>query len=160
MVFHKLEFVIKSSATAVVLIAAVTVHSLITPSTELYSSTLSTTHPSINRLNTEKDFTIENVKNGSPTWCANFHSSIDEFPRDFFTEEQRLHGAVIVHLILSFYGFLFITFVCQDYFLPSVLYICIDLGLSPDVAARLSGHLHAPPVRVPIIHNIIIIPTV
>lgn len=134
MVFHKLEFVIKSSATAVVLIAAVTVHSLITPSTELYSSTLSTTHPSINRLNTEKDFTIENVKNGSPTWCANFHSSIDEFPRDFFTEEQRLHGAVIVHLILSFYGFLFITFVCQDYFLPSVLYICIDLGLSPDVA--------------------------
>ncbi|CAH1738953.1 unnamed protein product [Aphis gossypii] len=123
-----------SSATAVVLFAAVTAHSLITPSTELFSSTSSTTHPSINFLNTGKYFTIENVKNGSPTWCANVHRSIDEFPRDFFTEEQRLHGAVIVHLILSFYGFLFITFVCQDYFLPSVLYICLDLGLSPDVA--------------------------
>ncbi|CAI6351467.1 unnamed protein product [Macrosiphum euphorbiae] len=81
-----------------------------------------------------KDFTIDNFKNSSPTSCDNIHRSIDEFPRDFFTEEQRRHGAVIVHLILAFYGFLFITFVCQDYFLPSVLYICLDLGISPDVA--------------------------
>ncbi|XP_060850054.1 sodium/potassium/calcium exchanger 3-like isoform X1 [Rhopalosiphum padi] len=128
MMFRRL----KSSATAVVLLAAVAAHTLNTP--VVHSNTTSTTRPAINRLNPGKDFTIENVKNSSPTVCANVHRSVDEFPRDFFTEEQRLHGAVIVHLILSFYGFLFITFVCQDYFLPSVLYICLDLGLSPDVA--------------------------
>lgn len=69
-----------------------------------------------------KDFNKSNL-----TSCENIHRSIDEFPKDFFTEEQRRHGAVIIHLILAFYGFLFITFVCQDYFLPSVLYICLGM---------------------------------
>ncbi|XP_025199815.1 sodium/potassium/calcium exchanger 1-like isoform X2 [Melanaphis sacchari] len=125
---------LKSSATAIVLLAAVATHTFIIPTTVVHSNTSSTIRPDINHLNPEKNFTIENFKNSSSTLYANVHRSIDEFPRDFFTEEQRLHGAVIVHLILSFYGFLFITFVCQDYFLPSVLYICLDLGLSPDVA--------------------------
>jgi len=93
----------------------------------VYDNTFYIKYLLIVNLFSEKNFTIENVQNGSPTWCANIHRSIDEFPSDFFTEEQRLHGAVIVHLIFSFYGFLFITFVCQDYFLPSVLYICLGM---------------------------------
>ncbi|XP_022178299.1 sodium/potassium/calcium exchanger 3-like [Myzus persicae] len=129
---------LKSSAIAVVLLAAIVAHTLVTPTdnvaTEDHSNSTSTARPVVNYLDPGKDFTIENFKNSSPTKCPNIHRSIDEFPSDFFTEEQRRHGAIVIHLILAFYGFLFITFVCQDYFLPSVLYICLDLGISPDVA--------------------------
>lgn len=51
-------------------------------------------------------------------------ASIDEFPGDFFTPEQRLHGAIICHLIIGFYCFVLIAFICNDYFLPSVFCIC------------------------------------
>ncbi|KAL4121700.1 hypothetical protein QTP88_014161 [Uroleucon formosanum] len=130
MMFRKL----KSSITTVLLFSAIASLTLVTPTNVAHSSTTSTTRPDVNHLDPGKDFIIDDFKNSSPTSCPNIHRSIDEFPRDFFTEEQRRHGAVIVHLILAFYGFLFITFVCQDYFLPSVLYICLDLGISPDVA--------------------------
>ncbi|CAH0385573.1 unnamed protein product [Bemisia tabaci] len=60
--------------------------------------------------------------------------SIDQFPPDVFTEEQRAHGAIIVHLCIALYFFVVIAFVCNDYFLPSVYCICQDLHLSPDVA--------------------------
>lgn len=56
--------------------------------------------------------------------CENVRRSIDEFPPDIFSKEQRRHGAVIFHLLVAFYGFLFITFTCHDYFLPSVFCIC------------------------------------
>lgn len=125
---------LKSSITTVLLLSVVTSPIFVTPTNVTHSSNTSTTRPTITHIDPGQDFTIENVENSNPTSCANIRRSIDEFPRDFFTEEQRRHGAVIVHLILSFYGFLFITFVCQDYFLPSVLYICLDLGISPDVA--------------------------
>ncbi|KAL5242559.1 hypothetical protein ACI65C_009969 [Semiaphis heraclei] len=117
---------IKSSDITVVLLVVIATNVAM----EVYSSRMSTTHhPTGNHLHSGKDFNKSNL-----TSCENIHRSIDEFPKDFFTEEQRRHGAVIIHLILAFYGFLFITFVCQDYFLPSVLYICLDLGISPDVA--------------------------
>lgn len=51
-------------------------------------------------------------------------SSIEEFPPDPFTDEQRIHGAIIFHLIVGFYCFVLIAFVCNDYFLPSVFCIC------------------------------------
>ncbi|XP_008178917.1 sodium/potassium/calcium exchanger 3 isoform X2 [Acyrthosiphon pisum] len=126
---------LKSSITTIVLLLSVVTSSiLVTPTNVAHSSSTSTTRPAVNHIDPGQDFTTDNFKNSSPTLCENIQRSIDEFPRDFFTEEQRRHGAVIVHLILAFYGFLFITFVCQDYFLPSVLYICLDLGISPDVA--------------------------
>ncbi|XP_060867695.1 sodium/potassium/calcium exchanger 1-like isoform X2 [Metopolophium dirhodum] len=126
---------LKSSITTVLLLSVVTSSIFVTPTNITHSSNTSTTRSdNVTHINPVQDFTIEHFKNSSPTSCANIRRSIDEFPRDFFTEEQRRHGAVIVHLILAFYGFLFITFVCQDYFLPSVLYICLDLGISPDVA--------------------------
>ncbi|XKL60420.1 hypothetical protein PGB90_007477 [Kerria lacca] len=68
------------------------------------------------------------------TECPKPEPSIDEFPSDPFTQEQRIHGAIIVHLIVGFYCFVFIAFVCNDYFLPSVFCICQDLHLSHDVA--------------------------
>lgn len=66
--------------------------------------------------------------------CPVRTASIDEFPGDFFTPEQRLHGAIICHLIIGFYCFVLIAFICNDYFLPSVFCICQDLRLSHDIA--------------------------
>lgn len=65
--------------------------------------------------------------NNSSILCEKAHRSIEEFPHDFFTEEQRQHGAIIIHLLVAFYGFIFITFVCQDYYLPSVFCICTGM---------------------------------
>ncbi|KAL4107645.1 hypothetical protein QTP88_017958 [Uroleucon formosanum] len=72
--------------------------------------------------------------NSSTIICENVSRSIDDFPPDFFTDNQRRHGAVVFHFLVAFYGFVFIAFVCNDYFLPSVFCICLDLGISPDVA--------------------------
>uniref|UniRef100_A0A2S2P658 Sodium/potassium/calcium exchanger 5 n=1 Tax=Schizaphis graminum TaxID=13262 RepID=A0A2S2P658_SCHGA len=74
------------------------------------------------------------LNNSSTITCENASRSIDDFPPDFFTDDQRRHGAVVFHFVVAFYGFVFIAFVCNDYFLPSVFCICLDLGISPDVA--------------------------
>lgn len=63
--------------------------------------------------------------NGSAIICENVSRSIDDFPPDFFTDDQRRHGAVVFHFLVAFYGFVFIAFVCNDYFLPSVFCICL-----------------------------------
>jgi hypothetical protein len=62
---------------------------------------------------------------GNSSTCENASRSIDDFPPDFFTNEQRRHGAVVFHFLVAFYGFVFIAFVCNDYFLPSVFCICL-----------------------------------
>lgn len=63
--------------------------------------------------------------NSSTVKCENVSRSIDDFPPDFFTDDQRRHGAVVFHFLVAFYGFVFIAFVCNDYFLPSVFCICL-----------------------------------
>jgi sodium/potassium/calcium exchanger 5 len=50
--------------------------------------------------------------------------SSDEFPSDIFTQEQRLHGAILVHLFVLMYCFTFVAFICRNFFLPSVFCIC------------------------------------
>lgn len=62
---------------------------------------------------------------GNGSACENVSRSIDDFPPDFFTDEQRRHGAIVFHFLVAFYGFVFIAFVCNDYFLPSVFCICL-----------------------------------
>uniref|UniRef100_A0A2S2R4K3 Sodium/potassium/calcium exchanger 5 n=1 Tax=Sipha flava TaxID=143950 RepID=A0A2S2R4K3_9HEMI len=83
---------------------------------------------------TEENDTSTSYGFGNSSTCENASRSIDDFPPDFFTNEQRRHGAVVFHFLVAFYGFVFIAFVCNDYFLPSVFCICLDLGISPDVA--------------------------
>ncbi|XP_050424111.1 sodium/potassium/calcium exchanger 3-like [Adelges cooleyi] len=85
-------------------------------------------------LNDRENFAISNFNSSNLVQCENASHSIDDFPPDYFTDEQRRHGAVLVHILVAFYGFVFIAFVCNDYFLPSVFCICLDLGISPDVA--------------------------
>lgn len=68
-----------------------------------------------------------NFSNSSTIPCKNATRSIDDFPPDFFTDDQRRHGAVVFHFLVAFYGFVFIAFVCNDYFLPSVFCICLGM---------------------------------
>lgn len=60
--------------------------------------------------------------------------AIDDFPRDFFTQQQRRDGGVIVHVILSLYLFVALAVVCDKYFVPAVEKICHALNMSADVA--------------------------
>lgn len=61
-------------------------------------------------------------------------STIEEFPPDFFTDEQRSKGAVVVHFLIAIYMFVALAIVCDDYFVSSLEKICEKLGFSEDVA--------------------------
>lgn len=60
--------------------------------------------------------------------------------KNIFTDEQRLHGAIIFHIIAAIYFFTLLAVVCNDYFLPSVECICDDLAI-PEVR---KNHIQLP----------------
>ncbi|CAG0919524.1 unnamed protein product [Notodromas monacha] len=62
------------------------------------------------------------------------HPAIEDFPSDFFTPAQRVHGGILVHVIIGAYTLLIIAIACDDYFVPSLEGISEALSLSPDVA--------------------------
>lgn len=100
---------------------------------------------------------IRNGVRSSPDIVCDNVTSMDEFPEDFFTskqnpiwnfkwpkylksiilftDEQRLNGAIVLHILAAIYFFTLLAVVCNDYFLPSVECICDDL-LIPKV------HIH------------------
>eukprot|EP00079_Xenopus_tropicalis_P022906 XP_012814928.1 PREDICTED: sodium/potassium/calcium exchanger 5 isoform X2 [Xenopus tropicalis] len=66
------------------------------------------------------------------TLCIASPSS--EFPEDFFTEQERKQGGLIIHFLIILYMFLAVAIVCESYFIPSLEVISERLGLSQDVA--------------------------
>ena len=46
--------------------------------------------------------------------------SNDNFPRDIFTEKERGHGAIILHIIGIIYMFYALALVCDEFFVPSL----------------------------------------
>ncbi|XP_064647651.1 sodium/potassium/calcium exchanger 5-like [Lineus longissimus] len=60
--------------------------------------------------------------------------AIDEFPGDFFSDEIKNQGGIVVHFLISFYLFGALAIVCDDFFVPSLEQISDKLGLQPDVA--------------------------
>ncbi|KAM4614615.1 sodium/potassium/calcium exchanger 3 [Polymixia lowei] len=60
--------------------------------------------------------------------------AIHEFPRDYFTNQERIDGAVGLHVLCAVYMFYALALVCDDYFVPSLEKICERLHLSEDVA--------------------------
>ncbi|XP_027861802.1 sodium/potassium/calcium exchanger 3 [Xiphophorus couchianus] len=60
--------------------------------------------------------------------------AIHEFPRDYFTNQERTEGAVGLHVLCAVYMFYALALVCDDYFVPSLEKICERLQLSEDVA--------------------------
>ncbi|KAG8194171.1 hypothetical protein JTE90_002376 [Oedothorax gibbosus] len=61
-------------------------------------------------------------------------SGIHSFPGDFFTQEQRQTGGVLVHFLILFYACAMIAIVCDCYFIPALEVISDKLKLPPDVA--------------------------
>uniref|UniRef100_A0A8C0F447 Solute carrier family 24 member 3 n=1 Tax=Bubo bubo TaxID=30461 RepID=A0A8C0F447_BUBBB len=51
-----------------------------------------------------------------------------------FTNEDRRHGAVVLHVLCAVYMFYALAIVCDDFFVPSLEKICERLHLSEDVA--------------------------
>lgn len=47
-------------------------------------------------------------------------SGITSFPGDFFTQEQRREGGILIHMMLTAYICAMIAVVCDDYFIPSL----------------------------------------
>uniref|UniRef100_A0A0K8TR74 Sodium/potassium/calcium exchanger 5 n=1 Tax=Tabanus bromius TaxID=304241 RepID=A0A0K8TR74_TABBR len=60
--------------------------------------------------------------------------AIDDFPKDYFTEQERQAGAVVLHVLASLYLFAALAVVCDKYFVPAVEKICHALNMSNDVA--------------------------
>lgn len=61
-------------------------------------------------------------------------AAINEFPEDFFTQDQRARGGVVIHFIISIYLFYALAIICDDYFVPSLECICDVLDMPTDVA--------------------------
>ncbi|KAG8192695.1 hypothetical protein JTE90_009720 [Oedothorax gibbosus] len=61
-------------------------------------------------------------------------SGIHSFPSDFFTQEQRRMGGVLVHILIAAYVCAMIGVVCHGYFVPSLEIISDRLKLPPDIA--------------------------
>ena len=60
--------------------------------------------------------------------------AIDEFPPDFFTQEQRTQGGIIVHILIATYLIFALGAICDDFFVPVLEKICDTLHMSNDVA--------------------------
>ncbi|XP_040016406.1 sodium/potassium/calcium exchanger 4 isoform X2 [Gasterosteus aculeatus] len=60
--------------------------------------------------------------------------AIREFPNDFFTNDERKSGAVLLHIAAALYMFLALAITCDEYFVTSLEKICEKLDLSEDVA--------------------------
>lgn len=56
------------------------------------------------------------------------------FPTDLFTEEERKHGAVVLHMAGVVYMFVALAIVCDEFFVPSLDVIIERLHIPEDVA--------------------------
>uniref|UniRef100_S4R4H4 Solute carrier family 24 member 3 n=1 Tax=Petromyzon marinus TaxID=7757 RepID=S4R4H4_PETMA len=61
-------------------------------------------------------------------------AAINEFPKDIFTNEERKHGGLLLHVFCTMYMFYALALVCDDFFVPSLEKISERLQLSEDVA--------------------------
>nr|XP_042902526.1 sodium/potassium/calcium exchanger 3 isoform X3 [Parasteatoda tepidariorum] len=106
----------------------------------LFSLTITVTSCSTVQIYTEeqdvgylrKDRVLLEVSNTSLIQCI--PSGIDAFPSDFLTQEQRLHGGVVIHFLIMFYICAMIGIVCKDYFIPSLEIISASMQLPSDIA--------------------------
>ncbi|XP_032964915.1 sodium/potassium/calcium exchanger 4 isoform X2 [Rhinolophus ferrumequinum] len=72
--------------------------------------------------------------NGTQTAKNCTDPAIHEFPTDLFSNKERQHGAVLLHIFGALYMFYALAIVCDDFFVPSLEKICEKLHLSEDVA--------------------------
>ncbi|XP_051874236.1 sodium/potassium/calcium exchanger 4-like [Pristis pectinata] len=63
-----------------------------------------------------------------------YSTAIHEFPSDLFTNKERQHGGVLLHITGAVYMFYALAIVCDDFFVPALEKICERLHLNEDVA--------------------------
>lgn len=59
---------------------------------------------------------------------------IEQFPKTFFNQNDRLNGAVMIHLLVVMYMFIALAIVCDEYFVPSLEKICKVFKIKEDIA--------------------------
>ncbi|XP_077514385.1 sodium/potassium/calcium exchanger 5-like [Amblyomma americanum] len=74
----------------------------------------------------------DNVRSDGRPECV--RPSIEDFPADFFTQEERQQGGVILHFIIVIYLCGVLGYICDDYFVPSLEIIAESLNVPSDVA--------------------------
>ena len=52
------------------------------------------------------------------------------------SQEERLEGGIVVHIVAGVYVCVALAVVCHYYFVPSLEAICWHLGIQPDVGGR------------------------
>ncbi|XP_026759986.2 sodium/potassium/calcium exchanger 3-like isoform X2 [Galleria mellonella] len=62
-------------------------------------------------------------------------TSSENFPDGIFNEDQLRKGAFLLYALFGIYTFTLLAIVCNDYFIPSVEFICEDLKIPQNVAA-------------------------
>ncbi|GIY18389.1 hypothetical protein CDAR_250121 [Caerostris darwini] len=60
--------------------------------------------------------------------------SLDEFPDDFFSQEQRMRGGLIVHALIIAYICLMLAIVCDKYFVPCLKVMASYFKVPTDIA--------------------------
>uniref|UniRef100_T1JCX0 Sodium/calcium exchanger membrane region domain-containing protein n=1 Tax=Strigamia maritima TaxID=126957 RepID=T1JCX0_STRMM len=60
--------------------------------------------------------------------------SINDFPNDFLTQQQRLQGGIVFHFVISIFICYALAIVCDDYFVPSLGGISEAFNLPSDIA--------------------------
>ncbi|KAM6083684.1 sodium/potassium/calcium exchanger 3 isoform 1-T1 [Theristicus caerulescens] len=86
-------------------------------------------------LQANEENTTDVPEDGGQPYVRNCtEPALHEFPNDIFTNEDRRHGAVVLHVLCAVYMFYALAIVCDDFFVPSLEKICERLHLSEDVA--------------------------
>lgn len=78
-------------------------------------------------MNTSDRVSESHLRNCTPP-------AIDDFPAGLFSELQRQHGAIVIHVLISLYLFIALAVVCEKFFVPAVEKICHALNMTNDVA--------------------------
>lgn len=89
---------------------------------------------SLAKSNNAAEFTTAQPKAQNITEPNCTPAAIEEFPKDVFTQEQRLSGGVILHFLVATYLIFGLGAICDDYFVPVLEMLCEALNLSSDVA--------------------------
>ena len=84
----------------------------------------------------KRNETLKQQLGSSPAPSLNCATpSINDFPSDFMTQNQRLkHGGVVVHILLAIYMVVALGIVADNYFVPSLEQIIKKLNMDSDVA--------------------------
>uniref|UniRef100_A0ABK9NGX8 Sodium/calcium exchanger membrane region domain-containing protein n=1 Tax=Glossina morsitans morsitans TaxID=37546 RepID=A0ABK9NGX8_GLOMM len=83
---------------------------------------------SVMSVHLQRNLLTKDVKANQCTMAA-----ILQFPEDGLTRPQRLHGWIIVHIVLTVYGFWILAIVCDDYLIPCIQKICKGFTIDHDI---------------------------